>query len=297
MNVATRLDNGTVQTSTITYRVTNNQFNKRNDRYYPTTVTGAGTMVLPTTNQSYMRAILVDKNGNEVGKNNGNYIDDPGFVKLIGGTKDIFISIDELDGKQLGLPSDLPPVAGTNRGFSHFFEFNNFFKSNKPTATGDTVAGSALNMAVESRIIADNNLISTGTLSRSSQPSDPTKPPRWTYNRFSGDNDLAQKLARLAIETSTFASAGGLPASSVTFNGYAGQILGFAASTATTAESTLDDNKILLDGFQERSSAISGVNLDEELANTIIYQNAYAASARIISVVNQMFDDLVNILQ
>jgi flagellar hook-associated protein 1 len=296
VNVATKNDSGAVVTSTITYRVPNNQVNKRNDRYYPSTVSGAGTLTIPSTNQTYMRAILVDKNGNEIGKNNGNYLDDPGFIKIIGGTTDMFISIDELDSKQLGLPNDVPPVAGTNRGFSHYFELNNFFKSNKPTSTGDTVAGSALNMAVESRIISDNNLISTGTLSRSNQPSDPAKLPRWTYQRFSGDNDLAQKLAKLGIEASTFSTAGGLPASSISFNGYAGQILGYAASTASTAESTLDDNNILLNGFRERSDAISGVNLDEELANTVIYQNAYSASARIISVVNQMFDELVNII-
>ena len=40
--------------------------------------------------------------------------------------------------------------------------------------------------------------------------------------------------------------------------------------------------------------AISGVNLDEEAANLIRYQQAYAASAQIISVANSLFDTLLN---
>jgi flagellar hook-associated protein 1 len=40
--------------------------------------------------------------------------------------------------------------------------------------------------------------------------------------------------------------------------------------------------------------SISGVNLDEEAANMLRYQQAYAASAQIISVANSLFDTLIN---
>jgi len=40
--------------------------------------------------------------------------------------------------------------------------------------------------------------------------------------------------------------------------------------------------------------AVSGVNLDEEAANMLRYQQAYAAAAQIISVANEMFDTLLN---
>jgi len=40
--------------------------------------------------------------------------------------------------------------------------------------------------------------------------------------------------------------------------------------------------------------AVSGVNLDEEAANLMRYQQAYAAAAQIISVSGQMFDTLIN---
>ena len=289
-------DNGAVVTSTITYRVANNLTNLRNDHYSAQSVTGAGTLVPANTNLTSLRAILVDDNGNELSQTNGQYVDDPGFLKLVTGLSTYYVSIDELDSRQLGLPNDSPPVAGTNRGFSHYFELNNFFTSNASSATGDTIAGSAVNMAVESRITANPNLITTGTLTRSNQPADPTALPNWTYSRFSGDNDAIQALARLGISNLSFAAAGSLSFVSGTPGTYAGQILGLAASVASTADSRLKDNQILLEGFEARSDAISGVNLDEELANTIIYQNSYAASARIVTVVNAMFDELVNMI-
>ena len=42
------------------------------------------------------------------------------------------------------------------------------------------------------------------------------------------------------------------------------------------------------------SSLGSGVNIDEELANLIVLQNAFAASARVISTVDRMFEELLN---
>ncbi|MCF8496676.1 MAG: hypothetical protein K9G62_08445, partial [Alphaproteobacteria bacterium] len=38
----------------------------------------------------------------------------------------------------------------------------------------------------------------------------------------------------------------------------------------------------------------SGVNMDEELAMLIILQTAYSASARVVSAVDQMFQELLN---
>jgi flagellar hook-associated protein 1 FlgK len=37
----------------------------------------------------------------------------------------------------------------------------------------------------------------------------------------------------------------------------------------------------------------SGVNLDEEMANMLVFQKSYAASARIITTASDMFDELM----
>ncbi|MCU0481918.1 MAG: hypothetical protein MUE54_12025, partial [Anaerolineae bacterium] len=46
----------------------------------------------------------------------------------------------------------------------------------------------------------------------------------------------------------------------------------------------------LRDAYQQRIDATSGVNIDEELANTVLFQNNYQASARMITVVNELME-------
>ena len=52
-------------------------------------------------------------------------------------------------------------------------------------------------------------------------------------------------------------------------------------------------NEIMRDLHQRRQS-VSGVNMDEEISNMIMFQHGYAASARFISVVDSMLDIIIN---
>jgi len=49
-----------------------------------------------------------------------------------------------------------------------------------------------------------------------------------------------------------------------------------------------------VDDFQQRREQVSGVSIDEEATNLIMYQRAYEASARIITVVDNMLEALFN---
>ena len=42
-------------------------------------------------------------------------------------------------------------------------------------------------------------------------------------------------------------------------------------------------------------ASVSGVNLDEELTNLTTYQQAYAASARVLSVVDKLYETLLQL--
>jgi flagellar hook-associated protein 1 FlgK len=61
-----------------------------------------------------------------------------------------------------------------------------------------------------------------------------------------------------------------------------------AAQMSRDAESSINQSDLAA------RDAISGVNLDEEAANMLRYQQAYQAAAQIISAANQMFDTLIN---
>jgi flagellar hook-associated protein 1 FlgK len=45
--------------------------------------------------------------------------------------------------------------------------------------------------------------------------------------------------------------------------------------------------------LEYRASSVSGVNMDEEMGNLVLYQNAYAASARLVTVVDELYDTLM----
>jgi flagellar hook-associated protein 1 FlgK len=267
-----------------------------NTRLNSTSVTGQAQRVPPSTTQPTLQAILVDADGNELPKQNGKYLNNDGYLKIIASQSGTGVSIDSLDSAQRGNNNIAPPVAASNLGFSSYFSLNNFFTSNAITETGDTIKGSALNFKVEQRILDNPSLVSTGKLVRQQQPSDPAQAPQYTYVQYSGDNTIAQKLAGLNSAVISFDSAGGLPASQTTLQTYVGNLLADLASKSSAATDTNTNAQSLLSGFESRASSVSGVNLDDELANTVIYQNAYEATARVISVVNKMYDALLNIL-
>jgi flagellar hook-associated protein FlgK len=293
--VAVIEEDGTLSTATITYRVPNNEQNIRNQRYSATAVTGDATRVLPNTSQGLVRAILVDEHGVELPQINGSYGDQEGFLKLVTVNENYTIAIDSLDSAHLGDTTATPTDPGTQRGFSHFFELNNFFVSNDPTATGDTLKNSAINLDVEQRLLDKPNYISTARLSLSLQPADPDAAPYYTYVVNRGDNRNIEALGAVTSTQIQFDSAGGLATTTRTISSYTGEFLGFSASRAAIADSDFSNANTLYEGFKGRLDSIRGVNLDEELANTIIYQNAYTASARITTVVDEMFQSLLEI--
>ncbi len=66
-------------------------------------------------------------------------------------------------------------------------------------------------------------------------------------------------------------------------------------ATQTEAdESFLESQVVMVNSVESSRLAIMGVSLDEEMSNMTIYQNAYEASARIFSVIDQMLDRLIN---
>lgn len=60
------------------------------------------------------------------------------------------------------------------------------------------------------------------------------------------------------------------------------------------AKKTVANTKTLLSSLQESRDSSSGVSLDEEMANLVQFQHAYQANAKMISIVDQLLDVVVN---
>mgnify|MGYP001602535248 CR=1 FL=1 len=62
---------------------------------------------------------------------------------------------------------------------------------------------------------------------------------------------------------------------------------------AGRAKADQANTKVTLEGFQQRSDAVSGVNLDEEAARLIQFQQSYQAAAKILQVAQSIFDTML----
>lgn len=109
-----------------------------------------------------------------------------------------------------------------------------------------------------------------------------------TYNNNgSGDNGNVRLLADLQ-------SAASLDNGKSNFQQGFGRIISQVGVKTQSAEITRTSSESLLFQAKERKQSTSGVNLDEEAANLIKFQQAYEASAQVISVARTLFQTVLD---
>ena len=111
----------------------------------------------------------------------------------------------------------------------------------------------------------------------------------------SGDASGLQALQNLSSTKQTFAAAGGMVAQSSTLSSYAANFYQDVATRGAAAKSAATAQSDRLTAAQQAQSSVSGVNLDEELTNMMTYQQAYSAGARMLQVVQTLYNALLQI--
>ena len=110
-----------------------------------------------------------------------------------------------------------------------------------------------------------------------------------------GDNSGAIALQNVITQSQSFKAAGGIAAQTASLSDYAAtfyQNISTQSNSITANQTTQDDR---LTEANSRVASNSGVNLDEELTSLSSYQQAYSAGARILSVVDQLYQTLLQI--
>ena len=80
----------------------------------------------------------------------------------------------------------------------------------------------------------------------------------------------------------------------VTFHEAYANIVSDIGGKTAIADISLQSSQALKSQSQDWFDSISGVNLDEEAANLVRFQQTYAASARILTTAQQLFDTILN---
>jgi flagellar hook-associated protein 1 FlgK len=111
-----------------------------------------------------------------------------------------------------------------------------------------------------------------------------------------GDGSGGQRLAQAGASTVAFGAAGDMTAISTTVDRYSTLLGGQLANDAAAATTAGTSAQAIQTEADTRRQSVEGVNLDQELVSLTTYQQAYSASARLITASQQMFSTLIGML-
>lgn len=108
-----------------------------------------------------------------------------------------------------------------------------------------------------------------------------------------GNNALALIMAQLKDSKFSFESATGTSVDG-TLQEYLRSVTGVLGVESKYAQDQISKQSSMLVSIENQRQSVSGVSLDEEMANLIKFQHAYNASARMMTTVDQLLDRIIN---
>ncbi len=102
-----------------------------------------------------------------------------------------------------------------------------------------------------------------------------------------------QAIAGTFTTTANY-TASGLTANGVTYTQLGAQVLSGFQQSANILSTQNTTNASQQSYYKTTLASTTGVNVDTQLANLVIYQNSYAASAHVITTVNNMLSTLIS---
>ena len=143
--------------------------------------------------------------------------------------------------------------------------------------------GLAARIRVNSQLVGDpSKLVQYNAATASGD----TKRPDFIYQQLTAGKSLYPPSTGFGTSVTPFQA---------TLSNFSQQIASAQGQAADTAKQIADGQDVVLSTLQQKFNTQSGVNIDEEMAQLLSLQNAYAANARVMSTVKQMFDALLQV--
>ncbi|WP_346295417.1 flagellar hook-associated protein FlgK [Rhodopseudomonas sp. P1] len=148
---------------------------------------------------------------------------------------------------------------------------------------GSQMTGFAQRISVNADLIKDNSRLVVYSTSPLTAAGDTTRP------------DFLVK--QLNTSKYLYSAKTGIGSDAAPYKGtllsYLQQFVSQQGSNAAAAKQLSEGQNVVLNTLQQKFSTSSGVNMDEEMAHLLSLQNAYAANARVMSTINQMYQSLM----
>jgi flagellar hook-associated protein 1 len=151
------------------------------------------------------------------------------------------------------------------------------------TAAGQQSVGLAARIRVNSQLVGDPAKL---VQYNATTPSGDTTRPDFLYRQLTAGKSLYSPSTGFGTSTLPFQA---------TLSNFSQQIASAQGQAADTAKQIADGQDVVLSTLQQKFNSQSGVNIDEEMAHLLSLQNSYAANARVMSTVKQMFDALLQV--
>jgi flagellar hook-associated protein 1 len=151
------------------------------------------------------------------------------------------------------------------------------------TSIGAQSVGFAGRIAVNASLLADPSKLVVFQTSPLTPAGDATR-PNFIYDQ-------------LANATFDFSPVSGIGAITAPFRGslpqMIRQVISHQGDAAQAAANLKEGQDVVFNSLRQRFNNTSSVNIDEEMANLLNLQNAYAANARVMSTIKEMLDTLL----
>jgi len=161
----------------------------------------------------------------------------------------------------------------------HYFAFANDTSNFLQVAGINTFFSgySAGTMGINQTITDNLSLITAATVSN-------------TGEILKGDNTNALQITNIQQNDAVTFTGG----STDSLDGFYNALVGDVGNMSRTISRNYDFNSQLTDQMNQMRDSVSGVSLDEEMANLIKYQNAYSAAAKLITMSDEMLVTLLD---
>ncbi|MBM7566480.1 flagellar hook-associated protein FlgK [Paenibacillus sacheonensis] len=188
-------------------------------------------------------------------------------------TNDQVVTVNGINGlHKLGFTNE----AGATRG-DDFFTFDT-----TSGAAGITAGSIRLNPA----IVTDSNKIAVSMRTETTGSG---------VSVVKGNNALALLISQMKDGKFSFdETATGGPVTSTTMGTFYNSMVGAIGIQAQEANRQYENATTMMTQAESSRQSVSGVSLDEEMSNMIVFQNAYNAAARFMTVIDETLDKLIN---
>ncbi len=112
---------------------------------------------------------------------------------------------------------------------------------------------------------------------------------------FAGDDGVVHAGDnRAAVEIAKIRNTAVMVGNTRTFDDFFAETITDIALKGEQAKRSVETHTAIMKDLRDKRDSISGVNIDEELADIIKFQHGYNAAAKFISTVNDMLDTIIN---